>query len=87
MTGRTCVVEGRGGKREGRILSEWRQERGPEIQENKWKYAVARGGGGGNLYTVQETFQERGSQVSLFVTLTKMSNNLEMEPEGTIFNS
>jgi hypothetical protein len=40
------VGEGRRRRKEGgRIRYGGRQERGPEGQETKWKYAAARGGG------------------------------------------
>ena len=61
-----------------------RKERGPEGQEIEWKHAVALGGGVNseqNLQKVPATWNVKGAQDSMRVTLVEMTNSAEMEPE------
>ena len=75
-----------GGRQEGqskgeRIRYVGRQVRSSEGQENEWKYSAARSQE--NLKKVPETRNVRGSQDSMGVTLAKMPNSGEMEPDET----
>ena len=67
-----------------RIWCGEREKRVSEGQENEWKSATGEGGEvEGHLEDIPETWDARGSQELMWVTLTEIHSSGNMEPEET----
>jgi hypothetical protein len=81
------VGEGsRRGKEGGRIKYGGRQERGPEGQETKWKYAAARGGGWREPLESPKGLGYEGLPGLNVGDLSLNAHNGDMKPEKTTFS-
>ena len=78
-----------GGEKGDRIINGQRQQKIPKGQENECKYAAVEGGvrWPGNQKKDPESWNVKGNQDSIGMTLAKMPKSGEVEPEETTSSS